>query len=81
MEPAIAAQAFEPFFSTKPVGHGTGLGLSMVYGFMKQSDGWVRIASKVGHGTKVGLYLPRDGVAELAIVTSGAASGSPRSRR
>ncbi len=73
MEPDIVAQAFEPFFSTKPVGHGTGLGLSMVYGFMKQSDGWVRIASKVGHGTKVGLYLPRDGVADHAVVTSGAA--------
>lgn len=52
-------KAFEPFFTTKPIGQGTGLGLSMVYGFAKQSDGFVRLESEVGEGTKVEIYLPR----------------------
>jgi signal transduction histidine kinase len=51
--------AFEPFFSTKPVGQGIGLGLSMVYGFSKQSHGHVALFSEIGHGTQVELYLPR----------------------
>ena len=55
----VVSQAFEPFFSTKPVGAGSGLGLSMVYGFVKQSGGQVRIHSEVGRGTTVRLYLPR----------------------
>ena len=49
----------EPFFTTKPIGQGTGLGLSMIYGFAKQSGGHVRMHSQLGQGTEVSLYLPR----------------------
>ncbi|RZL85770.1 MAG: PAS domain S-box protein [Sphingomonas sp.] len=52
-------RAFEPFYTTKPIGQGTGLGLSMIYGFARQSGGQVRIYSEVGHGTTVCIYLPR----------------------
>ena len=59
MTPEVAAKALDPFFTTKPIGQGTGLGLSMIYGFAKQSGGQVRIHSEVGKGTTVCLYLPR----------------------
>ncbi|MBW2579283.1 MAG: response regulator, partial [Deltaproteobacteria bacterium] len=58
MSAPVRARVFEPFFTTKDVGAGSGLGLSMVYGFVKQSGGHVSIESKPGSGTEVRLYIP-----------------------
>ncbi len=59
MTPDVAARAFDPFFTTKPTGTGTGLGLSMIYGFAKQSGGQVRLHTQPGTGTTMRIYLPR----------------------
>lgn len=59
MSPEVMERAFDPFFSTKREGEGTGLGLSMAYGFVKQSGGHIRLYSEVGEGTTVRVYLPR----------------------
>jgi CheY-like chemotaxis protein len=63
-------RAFEPFYTTKDVGKGSGLGLSQVYGFVKQAGGHIRIESAEGHGTTFSIYLPRSAAGKLA--------GSPR---
>jgi PAS domain S-box-containing protein len=71
MTPEVVARAFDPFFTTKPLGAGVGLGLSMIYGFVRQSGGQVRIHSEPGLGTTICLYLPRyAGAAEDGVVAA-----------
>jgi PAS domain S-box-containing protein len=79
MTKEVQARAFEPFYTTKDIGHGTGLGLSQVYGFVKQSGGHVKIYSEVGSGTTVKLYLPRLLSEEGSVALPDMAAPVPRS--
>ena len=77
MTPEVLSKAFDPFFTTKEVGQGSGLGLSMVYGFMRQSNGQAQLSSKVGQGTIVELLFPMaagEALGPAPLSTTGAAA-------
>ena len=76
--PSLMDRVFDPFYTTKPIGKGSGLGLSMIYGFAKQSGGRVRIESEVDVGTKVSILLPRHLGGSAADTDETAAEAAPR---
>ena len=67
----VLTKAFEPFFTTKEIGKGSGLGLSQVLGFAKQSGGGIRIEIRVGEGTSVKVYLPRASIIDVPVSRGG----------
>jgi signal transduction histidine kinase/CheY-like chemotaxis protein len=81
MDAATAAKAFDPFFTTREVGSGAGLGLSQVYGFTRQAQGHVRLDSTPGRGTSVELYLPKAGQAAQGAATATAHGSAPEPDR
>src|SRR5205085_7287451 len=80
MTKEVLAKAFEPFFTTKEIGKGSGLGLSQVLGFAKQSGGGMRIETRLGEGTAVKLYLPR-AIENTALERSPFATNSTQFKR
>jgi PAS domain S-box-containing protein len=78
MTEEVIQRAFDPFYTTKPLGQGTGLGLSMIYGFVKQSGGQVEISSKIGEGTTIHLLLPRHDQWEMTADESADLAKAPR---
>jgi signal transduction histidine kinase len=77
----VLAKAFEPFFTTKDVGKGSGLGLSQVLGFAKQSNGGIRIESRMGEGTRVKVYLPRAAAGDSAATDARSRAAVPHSSK
>jgi PAS domain S-box-containing protein len=76
MDPVVQSRIFEPFFTTKGPGRGTGLGLAMVFGIVKQHQGWIECTSAVDHGTRFDIYLPRaDPPAALTVAAPPAPAG------